>query len=562
MSSRSQWNFIATALLGILLLDSCFSENAPYPTFALDATQAPAEIFYDYIIIGGGTAGCALAATLSQGANVLVLERGGLPYGNPTINNIGSFSDTLTNASPSSPSQSFTSTDGVKNARARVLGGGTCLNAGFYTRASTAYVRQVGWDQKLVNESYEWVENKLVFRPPVLEWQSAVRDGLLEVGVVPDNGFTYDHIYGTKVGGTIFDQDGHRHTAADLLEYADPTKITVYLNAVVHQIFFRTTAEQAKPKADGVAFRDANGKMHRAYLNKGCSMNEIILSAGALGSPQLLMLSGIGPKQHLMAHGIKVLVDRPMVGQGMADNPMNALFIPTLRPLEVSLIQVVGIPQSDSYYIEAASGSFFGYALAQMSANQIRHNSTALANQSFNSFLNPASHIGILLEKIAGPFSMGHLELQTRDPNDNPRVTFNYFKDPKDLQRCVEAMTTITQIIESSALSKFNSLPAETLMGLMLTLPVNMRPRHLGAVLSLEQFCIDTVMTIWHYHGGCQVGRVVDSDYKVLGVDALRVVDGSTFYGSPGTNPQATVMMLGRYMGQRILHERFPNGKK
>ncbi|CAL5364306.1 unnamed protein product [Camellia sinensis] len=77
-------------------------------------------------------------------------------------------------------------------------------------------------------------------------------------------------------------------------------------------------------------------------------------------------------------------------------------------------------------------------------------------------------------------------------------------------------------------------------------MPVNMRPRHLGAVLSLEQFCIATVMTIWHFHGGCQVGRVVDSDYKVLGVDALRVVDGSTFYDSPGTNPRATVMMLGR----------------
>ncbi|KAL7253943.1 hypothetical protein ACSBR1_008313 [Camellia fascicularis] len=563
MGSRLQWNFIATALLGILfLLDSCFSENAPYPTFARDATVAPAEIFYDYIIIGGGTAGCALAATLSQGANVLVLERGGLPYGNPTINNMGSFADTLANISPSSPSQSFISTDGVNNARARVLGGGTCLNAGFYTRASTAYVRRVGWDQKLVNESYEWVENKLVFRPPMLEWQSAVRDGLLEVGMMPDNGFTYDHIYGTKVGGTIFDQDGHRHTAANLLEYADPAKITVYLNAVVHQIFFRTTAGQAKPKAEGVAFRDANGKMHRAYLNKGSSMNEIILSAGALGSPQLLMLSGIGPKQHLMAHGIKVLMDHPMVGQGMADNPMNAVFIPTLTRLDVSLIQVVGIPQSDSYYIETASGALFGAALAQMFANQIRHNSTALANRIFNSFLNPASHIGILLEKIAGPFSTGHLELQTLDPNDNPRVTFNYFKDPKDLQRCVEGMKTITQIIESSALSKFNSLPAENLIGLMLTLPVNLRPRHLRAALSLEQFCIDTVMTIWHYHGGCQVGRVVDSEYKVLGVDALRVVDGSTLYDSPGTNPQATVMMLGRYMGQRILHERFPNGKK
>ena len=75
--------------------------------------------------------------------------------------------------------------------------------------------------------------------------------------------------------------------------------------------------------------------------------------------------------------------------------------------------------------------------------------------------------------------------------------------------------------------------------------PVNMLPRHENDSTSLEQFCKDTVMTIWHYHGGCQAGRVVDHDYRVLGVDALRVIDGSTFNYSPGANPQATVMMLG-----------------
>ncbi|CBI31861.3 unnamed protein product, partial [Vitis vinifera] len=86
--------------------------------------------------------------------------------------------------------------------------------------------------------------------------------------------------------------------------------------------------------------------------------------------------------------------------------------------------------------------------------------------------------------------------------------------------------------------------------------PVNLRPRHVGASIFLEQFCIDTVMTIWHYHGGCHVGRVVEPDYKVIGVDGLRIIDGSTFNHSPGTNPQATVMMLGRYMGEKILGER------
>lgn len=97
-----------------------------------------------------------------------------------------------------------------------------------------------------------------------------------------------------------------------------------------------------RPRANGVIFKDVLGMEHRAYLSKN-SMNEIIVSAGALGSPQLLMLSGIGPAEQLRAHGIKVVVDQPMVGQGMADNPMNALFVPSPLQVEVSLIQVVGI---------------------------------------------------------------------------------------------------------------------------------------------------------------------------------------------------------------------------
>ncbi|PNX75854.1 protein HOTHEAD-like [Trifolium pratense] len=203
-----------------------------------DATSAPRTSYYDYIIIGGGTAGCPLAATLSQNHNVLMLERGGSPYGNPNITNLSAFGDPLSDTSLSSPAQRFISEDGVINSRARVLGGGSCINAGFYTRASRRYVRETGWEEKLVNESYKWVERVVVFRPPVLQFQSAVRDGLLEAGVLPYNGYTFDHIYGTKVGGTIFDQNGHRHTAADLLEYANSDGITLLLHATVYRILF------------------------------------------------------------------------------------------------------------------------------------------------------------------------------------------------------------------------------------------------------------------------------------------------------------------------------------
>ncbi|XP_073126513.1 protein HOTHEAD-like [Henckelia pumila] len=421
----------------------------------------------------------------------------------------------------------------------------------------------------MANESYEWAERKVAFQPRVAAWQAAVRDGLLDAGILPYRGFTLEHLHGTKVGGSIFDENGHRHTAADLLEYADSTKIRVYLHATVHRLLF-TSALGGRPKAYGVLFKDSKGLRHVAFLNYG-PKNEIIISAGALGSPQLLMLSGIGPARNLEAHGIRVILDQPMVGQGMSDNPMNVVFVPSPRPVEISLIQVVGITEVGSY-VEAASGFFelvWAYRIAQDFAK--------LANQSMDAFTLPTNstifqeliqqpdptrsrniQAGVILEKVIGPFSTGYLELQTRNPEDNPRVTFNYFQDPRDLQRCVQGMEIIKRVVESPSFSAFRYPFAsfQSLIDFMLSVPINLRRKHLGSTYSMEQYCIDTVMTIWHYHGGCQVNRVVDRDYRVLGVDALRVIDGSTFYNSPGTNPQATVMMLGRYMGQKILNER------
>ncbi|GKE10011.1 glucose-methanol-choline oxidoreductase, partial [Tanacetum coccineum] len=469
------------------------------------------------------------------------------------------------NLGPTSPSQTFVSTDGVVNQRARVLGGGSALNAGFFTRASPDFINKAGLDPKLVRESYEWVEKKVEFEPEVLPWQAAVRDGLLEAGVLPNNGFTLEHLYGTKIGGSIFDRNGRRHTAADLLEYADPSNITVYLNATVHRILYKTD----ELKAIGVLYQDMEGKEHTAVLNEGSLLNEVILSAGTLGSPQLLMLSGIGPAEHLMAHRIKVVLDQPMVGQGLSDNPMNLVLVPTTMPVEISLIEVVGITRFGSF-IESAS-AHINLLLLTKYDSQFAHfvNKTpnidklrSIIGRRFNLDLSGLNG-GLILEKVMGPLSLGVLELETVNPEDNPKVTFNYFKDPRDLQTCVQGMETIVKVLESKALSKFRDplLSVNELLALVVALPLNLRPRHINAPFNLEQYCKDTVMSIWHYHGGCQVDRVVDRNYRVVGVGALRVIDSSTLLNSPGTNPQATMMMLGRYMGVKMLGERSAFGK-
>ena len=105
----------------------------------------------------------------------------------------------------------------------------------------------------------------------------------------------------------------------------------------------------------GVLFRDLDGNNHTAFLNDGSVGSEVIVAAGALGSPQLLMLSGIGPAAELEAWNISVVVDSPAVGARMADNPINSVWVMTNQEVEVTLIQVVGITPFGSY-IEVSSG--------------------------------------------------------------------------------------------------------------------------------------------------------------------------------------------------------------
>lgn len=543
----------------------------PASSFSSSSTSSSGgERAYDYIIVGGGTAGCPLAATLSQNFSVLLLERGGAPFSNLNVSHLENFHISLADTSPNSAAQAFISTDGVINARARVLGGGTCINAGFYTRASTRYVREAGWDAQLVNESYPWIEKQIVHWPELVPWQEAVRDSLLEVGVSPFNGFTYDHVYGTKVGGTIFDKYGRRHTAANLLATGNPRNLDVLVHATVQKIMFDTMRK--KVKAVGVIFKDENGNIHEAFLAKG-QRSEVIVSSGAIGSPQLLLLSGIGPRTDLKKMKISPVIENKFVGKGMSDNPMNSVFVPMNRTVKQSLIQTVGITKR-GVYIEASSG--FGQTADSIRCNhgimsaEIGQLSTIPPSQrtpqalkAYKEYKQDLPHEafmgGFILEKIARPLSTGKLTVIDTDPNINPVVTFNYFSHPYDLARCVDGIRMMEKVVRSKHFTNYTHCDEHTmekLLNLSVKANVNFIPKHTNDTKSLEQFCRDTVITIWHYHGGCHVGKVVDPEYKVIGLDGLRVIDSSTFRESPGTNPQATVLMLGRYMGVKMLRKR------
>ncbi|KAF3328338.1 protein HOTHEAD-like isoform X2 [Carex littledalei] len=433
------------------------------------------------------------------------------------------------------------------------------------------YVREVGWDGKLVNESYPWIERRIVHWPKIGPWQDALRKGLLQAGVSPFNGYTFDHLYGTKVGGTIFDESGYRSTAADLLQASNPRKLRVLLHATVQKILFNTQGQ--KPKAIGVQFKDELGNQHEVYLNQKTAASEIIVTSGAIGSPQLLILSGIGPKEDLERLGIKPILQNQHVGKQMSDNPMNSIFVPTKKPVKQSLIETVGITKAGSF-IEASSG--FGQSsdsihchhgimsaeIGQLSTIPPKQRSLELARsfaQTKRAIPVEAFRGGFILEKVEGPLSKGQLTILNTDIETTPNVTFNYFSHPQDLRRCVFGIRTIEQILHTKSfadLSNIHNYSNDEVLRMSVQANVNFIPKHTNDTKNVEQFCRDTVITIWHYHGGCHVGKVVDRDYRVFGVDGLRVIDGSTLLKSPGTNPQATVMMMGRYMGVKILRER------
>ncbi|CAK9863147.1 unnamed protein product [Sphagnum jensenii] len=262
----------------------------------------------------------------------------------------------------------------------------------------------MGWDGKLVNESYTWVTPIIAEIPELQIFQSTAKAGLLEAGVVPDNGGTFQHLISTKVGGSIFDHTGRRHNAADLLQYSNPDRTTVLLWANTQRVLFDLSNVLSilygeKPRAVGVVFMDLNGVEHKALLNGETSGgSEVILSAGALGSPQLLLLSGIRLPDQLSAFNIPVVLNQTGVGKNMADNPSNVVWVMTNKPVEFSLIQVVGITDMSTY--EVSSGKMQELVLQRI------YDAVFSAPADY---VRAAAQGGILLQKVQGPYSFGKL---------------------------------------------------------------------------------------------------------------------------------------------------------
>ncbi|XP_059065154.1 protein HOTHEAD-like [Cryptomeria japonica] len=267
---------------------------------------------------------------------------------------------------------------------------------------------------------------------------------------------------------------------------------------------------------------------YQIFINQLSQWSEVILSAGSIGSPQLLLLSGIGPLEQLNELNITVLLNLNSVGKRIQDPPRTTIILESPEPLEFEQVQVVGIIDNSQVIIEAVS--FF-------------------EQQNVVDY----QYMGAILTKVSYPLSRGELQLSNKNPQDNPLVRYNYFSHPFDIQECILGVRLLSNLTMTTSIQKFTfkgSGNYNILQFIGFELPQNQLDNN-----ALGKFCKDTVQTFWHYHGGCEVDYVIDKRLHVKDIDNLRVVDASIFKDSPGTNPQATIMMLGRYAGVQILQE-------
>ncbi|KAM0963811.1 hypothetical protein FF1_022857 [Malus domestica] len=156
--------------------------------------------------------------------------------------------------------------------------------------------------------------------------------------------------------------------------------------------------------------------------------------------------------------------------------------------------------------------------------------------------------------KVPGPYSHGSLTLNSSsDVTIGPNVRFNYFSIATDLAHCVSGMKQIGDLFRTNAFKQYKTQDLPGIQGftfLGVRLPNNQTDD------ALETFCRDSLGSYWHYHGGCIDGKVVDGGLRVNGIDALRIVDSSTFPVTRASHPMGFYLMLGRYMGLQILQER------
>ncbi|KZT61234.1 GMC oxidoreductase [Calocera cornea HHB12733] len=602
-----------------------FSERFPERTAAEvgtpvveegDVPQTQAEHEYDYIIIGGGTAGCVLANRLSEpaGTRVLLLERGAyrvnmsdrIPLLSANFLRAGAPKALYPSPTPAALAPSESSLFEVATGKA--LGGTSKINSMLYTRGAVGEWN--GWEEKGC-EGWGYEEMERYFKKSeratgVLaerDWHGT--EGFWSTRAFPD--FILPHWKKTvdvcESLGLPFVQDANsRDHPAYMCAAMDMTRtpegersstetaflpltlvkermdrLKIATHVVVTRIALEQDKEGGQPRAVGVYFEsDEEDNAGMTYFAR--AKREVVLSAGAMGSPKILQLSGIGPKSHLESLGIPLVKDLPGVGSNLQDH-VGILTIYKI-PIQDSLDRLIVNPLSAIppllEYIAFRSGLFL-FPLTQLSifarSSLLDENSRMVLSSPSQADCTKAANtpdIEIMplpmtqtleplpqgwggltfLSCLSQPKSRGSVRLASANPRAPPAVDLGYFSHPDDwivVRKALNLARTLGEGVRAADIT-YKMEPHRVL-------PPN------ASEEQLKQFVSETARTSYHYASTCRMAAeddpegpgVVDSRLRVHGVKGLRIADASIMPQVIATHTQAPTVCIAEKCADMIL---------